>query len=177
MNEKPLNRPLNAEMIPSLFTLANLLFGFMSLIFTMDDKFQFAAYTILFSVVMDGMDGRVARRLDVSSSFGKELDSLADLVSFGVAPAILIYARYMHIHFGVWGLVIAIAFALCGAIRLARFNVLNITTHFVGVPITVAGGLLGLFALMGHYLPPLFYPIITLVLSLLMVSRITVPKY
>ncbi len=177
MNGKSLNRPLHARVIPNLFTLANLFFGIMSLIFTMENKFHFAAYTILFSVVMDGMDGRVARRLEASSTFGKELDSLSDLVSFGVAPAILIYAAFMDNRYGYVGLAIAVAFALCGAVRLARFNVLNITTHFVGVPITVAGGLLGLFALMNHVLPPLFYPISTVILALLMVSTIKIPKY
>lgn len=177
MNEKSINKPFSAKVIPSIFTLANLFFGFMSLIFTMDGKFHFAAYTILFSVVLDGMDGKVARRLDASSSFGKELDSLADLVSFGVAPAILVYAQNMHPFFGNFGLAVAIAFALCGAVRLARFNVLNISTHFVGVPITVAGGLLALFNLLSHMLPPLVYPVVTIILAILMVSRITVPKY
>ncbi len=177
MNGKPLNKPFSAKVIPNLFTLANLFFGIMSLVFTMDDKFNFAAYTILCSVVLDGMDGRVARRLEASSSFGKELDSLADLVSFGVAPAILIYAQYMHRFYGVFGLAAAIAFALCGAVRLARFNVMNITTHFVGVPITVAGGLMALFALMGQYLHPGFFLGATLILAFLMVSRLKVPKY
>jgi CDP-diacylglycerol---serine O-phosphatidyltransferase len=177
MDGKSLNRPLHARVLPNLFTLANLFFGIMSLVLTMDHKFHYAAYTILFSVVMDGMDGKVARRLDTSSTFGKELDSLSDLVSFGVAPAILIYAAFMNAPYGNFGLAIAVVFALCGAIRLARFNVLNITTHFVGVPITVAGGLLGLFALMGHVLPPIFYPIVTAILSFLMVSSIKVPKY
>ncbi|MDA8442261.1 MAG: CDP-diacylglycerol--serine O-phosphatidyltransferase [Peptococcaceae bacterium] len=177
MNEGKLLNRANAKLIPSVFTLANLLFGLMSLVFTMDGKYHFSAYTILLSVVLDGMDGKVARRLDASSSFGKELDSLADLVSFGVAPAILVYAQFLHAAFGNFGLATAIIFTLCGAVRLARFNVMNISTHFIGVPITVAGGLLGLFVLMGHFLPPLFYMVVMLILAILMVSRITVPKY
>ena len=177
MNGKSLGSPINAKMIPSMLTLANLLFGILSLVFTMDGNFKFAAYTIIFAVILDGMDGKVARKLDASSNFGKELDSLCDLVSFGVAPAILIYAAYLHGPYGKFGLAVALLFALCGAIRLARFNTLNITTHFVGVPITVAGGLMGLFAMMGHYLPALFYLIASVVLALLMVSSIKVPKY
>jgi len=175
MNGKPLQNPISAKIIPNIFTLANLFFGIISLVFTMDEGFRFAAYLILCSVVLDGMDGRVARRLEASSSFGKELDSLADLVSFGVAPAILLYAQVLHAPYGRFGLAVAVAFALCGAVRLARFNVMNITTHFEGVPITVAGGLLALFILMG--LPPLFYLISTIVLAGLMVSRFKVPKY
>lgn len=175
MNGKPLNRPISAKIIPNIVTLANLFFGIISLVFTMENSFPFAAYTILCSVVLDGMDGRVARRLEASSSFGKELDSLADLVSFGVAPAILVYAKVLNVPYGKFGLAVAIAFALCGAIRLARFNVMNITTHFVGVPITVAGGLLALFTLLG--LAPLFYLITTIVLAFLMVSTLKVRKY
>ncbi|HEX3014981.1 MAG TPA: CDP-diacylglycerol--serine O-phosphatidyltransferase [Desulfobacteria bacterium] len=175
MEGKTLNNSFGAKVIPSAMTLTNLLFGILSLVFTMEDAFRWAAYAILFAVIMDGMDGRVARRFEASSSFGKELDSLADLVSFGVAPAILTYAKYMHLPFGNIGLAVAIIFALCGAVRLARFNVLNITTHFVGVPITVAGGFVALFSLM--HLPALFYPIVSLVLAFLMVSTFKVPKY
>lgn len=92
-----------------------------------------------------------------------------------VLPAILVYAKVMDAAFGKLGLAIAVAFALCGAVRLARFNVMNVTTHFIGVPITVAGGLLALVSLMG--LAPLFYLIITVILAFLMVSTFKVPKY
>ena len=83
--------PIKARMIPSIFTLANLLFGFLALILVIDENYTIAAAMILVSVLMDSLDGKVARRLSVSSDFGKELDSLSDLVSFGVAPAILTY--------------------------------------------------------------------------------------
>ena len=169
---------MNLKLIPSIFTLANLLLGVISLLFTMDDEYVIAASMILLAMILDAMDGRLARRLDATSSFGKELDSLADLVSFGVAPAILVYALKMQ-DFGMVGLVICIAFALCGAIRLARFNVLNITTHYVGVPITAAGSLLALLVLIGTRvtLPGVFFMVLMALLSYLMVSNINVPKY
>jgi len=167
---------MNAKLIPSIFTLANLLVGVVSLVLTMDSNFQLAAIMILFAMVLDGMDGRLARRLDAASPFGKELDSLADLVSFGVAPAILVYALKMKA-LGFIGLLVCLAFALCGAIRLARFNVLNISTYFVGVPITAAGSLVALTILLGNRLPVMAYPVIMIVLAYLMVSNIKVPKY
>jgi len=164
--------------IPNMVTLANLLLGVVSLVYTMDGRYQIAATAILLAMVLDGMDGKIARRLDVASSFGKELDSLCDLVSFGVAPALLVYSSILQ-DMGHIGLIIAVNFALCGAIRLARFNVLNITTHFIGIPITFAGSLMALAILLANKIPlPLVvFPLLTLVLSYLMVSNLKVPKY
>ncbi len=167
---------MNIKFIPSVFTLANLLVGVVSLVFTMENEFQIAAVLILFAMILDGMDGRLARRLDAASPFGKELDSLADLVSFGVSPAILVYAAKLK-YFGPSGLIICIAFALCGAIRLARFNVLNISTYFIGVPITAAGSLVALTVLLGNRLPGMVYPVIMVLLAFFMVSNIKIPKY
>lgn len=171
---------MNTKMIPSAFTLANLLLGVVSLVNSMDKQFAMAALMILLSMVLDGMDGKIARRFDATSSFGKELDSLADLVSFGVAPAILIYA-FKTTGFGLVGLLLTLLFVLCGAIRLARFNVLNITDYFVGVPITAAGSFLALIAIMDILLkkniPPMAFAVVVVILAFLMVSRIKVPKY
>lgn len=171
---------MRTKVIPNAFTLTNLLLGFISLIYTMNSQYHLAAIMILVSMILDGMDGKIARRLDVSSPFGKELDSLADLVSFGVAPAILAYAAALQQDLGVVGLMIAILFALCGAVRLARFNVLNITTHFVGVPITFAGSLMAAVILMSQRLPWLpfwFVAVVMISMAGLMVSKIKVPKY
>lgn len=162
--------------IPNIVTLSNLGFGITSLWFTMEGNYKEAAVAILFAMVLDGMDGRLARRFKVSSDFGKELDSLSDLVSFGVAPGLLTFGAVLSAY-GYWGLMISIIFSLCGAIRLARFNILNIKTHFVGVPITFAGPLMAIFVLLSNRLPLAFYPIASLVLSYLMVSNIKVPKY
>ncbi|MBZ4653137.1 MAG: CDP-diacylglycerol--serine O-phosphatidyltransferase [Peptococcaceae bacterium] len=167
---------MSKRLIPNIVTLANLFFGITSLWLTMESQYKEAAVSILFAMVLDGMDGRLARRLHVTSDFGKELDSLSDLVSFGVAPALLTYGSILN-NLGYWGLLIAIIFALCGAIRLARFNVLNIKTHFVGVPITICGPLMAIFVLLSNRLPLEFYVIMSIVLSYLMVSNIKVPKY
>jgi len=172
--------PITANMIPSIFTLANLLCGFLALILVIEGYYTIAAAMILLSVLLDSLDGKVARRLSVSSDFGKELDSLSDLVSFGVAPAILTYQAILRPlkpeYIGYIGLGIAAIFALCGAIRLARFNMLNITTHFVGVPITFAGGFLALLMLFRTMLPWFIYPVMMVFLAFLMVSTFKVAK-
>ncbi|MDR3602729.1 MAG: CDP-diacylglycerol--serine O-phosphatidyltransferase [Desulfosporosinus sp.] len=172
--------PIPARMIPSIFTLANLLFGFLALIWVLEGDFTLAAAMILLSVLMDSLDGKVARRLSVSSDFGKELDSLSDLVSFGVAPAILTYQAILQPlqppYVRCVGLGIAIVFALCGAVRLARFNMLNITTHFVGVPITFAGGFMALLMFLRNMMPWYIYPASMVILAFLMVSTFKVPK-
>lgn len=163
--------------IPNLFTISNLLLGLLSLIYSADGQYKMSAIMILFSAILDGMDGKVARKLDVSSLFGKELDSLSDLVSFGVAPAMLLYQQILRADFGIWGLLVVLLFASCGALRLARFNVLNITGYFLGIPITAAGGLAALISLSAGQLSPLAIIISTLALALLMVSNLKVPKY
>jgi CDP-diacylglycerol--serine O-phosphatidyltransferase len=163
-------------MIPNIFTLANLFFGFLSLIFTLDGRIRLAAGMILLSVLLDSLDGKVARKFSVSSDFGKQLDSLCDLVSFGVAPAILAYKVFLQEHLGYYGIFIAAMFILCGAVRLARFNVLDISTYFVGVPITFAGGLMALLMLFYKLVPWVYYPIILIVLAILMVGTFRVPK-
>ena len=172
--------PIRASMIPSIFTLANLLCGFLALIWVIEGKFTLAATMILLSVLMDTLDGKVARRLSVSSDFGKELDSLSDLVSFGVAPAILTYQAILQPlqpeYVRYVGLGIAAVFALCGAIRLARFNMMNITTHFLGVPITFAGGFLALLMFIRNMVPWYIYPVSMLILAFLMVSTFRVSK-
>jgi CDP-diacylglycerol--serine O-phosphatidyltransferase len=125
---------------------------------------------------MDGMDGRLARRFKATSDFGKELDSLSDLVSFGVAPALLAYSVQLY-HWRYVGLLLAVSFALCGAYRLARFNVLCIKTHFIGVPITFCGPILTLLLLLSKWIPSGLYPFLTVLLAYLMVSNIKVRKF
>jgi CDP-diacylglycerol--serine O-phosphatidyltransferase len=167
---------INVNIIPNMFTLANLFFGFLALTFTLDGKVSLAAGMILLSVLLDSLDGKVARKFSVSSDFGKQLDSLCDLVSFGVAPALLVYKVFLQEHLGYYGILIAAVFTLCGAVRLARFNVLDISTYFVGVPITFAGGLMALLMLFYKLIPWVYYPIILIVLAILMVGTFRVPK-
>lgn len=167
---------INVNIIPNMFTLANLFCGFLSLTFTLDGKIKLAAGMILLSVLLDSLDGKVARKFSVSSDFGKQLDSLCDLVSFGVAPALLAYKVFLQEHLGYYGILIAAVFTLCGAVRLARFNVLDVSTYFLGVPITFAGGLMALLMLFYKLVPWVYYPVLLIVLAILMVGTFRVPK-
>lgn len=163
-------------MIPNLLTAGNLWLGILAIISAFKGDFKVASIYIIIAAFLDGLDGKAARKLNVSSEFGKQLDSLCDLVSFGVAPGILAYAVALQ-DYAVIGIIISLIYITAGAFRLARFNVLNITTHFIGIPITIAGGLMALFIYFGINLPPYFLVIITLSLSYFMVSNIKTPKF
>ncbi|MCD5407152.1 MAG: CDP-diacylglycerol--serine O-phosphatidyltransferase [Desulfotomaculum sp.] len=162
--------------IPNILTAINLAAGVLALILVMAENYTVAAALILLATILDSMDGKLARHLKVASDFGKELDSLADLVSFGVAPAILVYAMVLE-GLGVLGLIIAIVFVVCGALRLARFNAKDFTGKFEGVPITVAGGLVALLMLVGKDLHAGIILTIIVGLSFLMISKISIPKF
>ncbi|MEA1986261.1 MAG: CDP-diacylglycerol--serine O-phosphatidyltransferase [Candidatus Marinimicrobia bacterium] len=124
---------------PSIFTLLNMFLGFMSISFSFKhgfDNFLIAGWLIFFASIFDGLDGKVARMVHGSSDFGIEIDSLADLISFVIAPAMLSY-NYFFYKFGGWGLAISFSFVIFGTIRLARFNVnahRESLDHFVGMP-------------------------------------------
>lgn len=163
--------------IPNIFTLLNLTFGVLSLLYAVHQDYLAAAVFILVAALLDGVDGRIARRLHVSSELGKQLDSLSDLVSFGVAPAMLIYLSIFAPHYSAWGsMLLTVVYVLCGAFRLARFNTANIQDYFIGIPITAAGGIIALLSLFDSYLSPGFFLILMPLLSYLMVSSIKVPK-
>lgn len=167
---------MGLNVIPSLFTVGNFVFGVLSLYYTMGERYQLAAISVLFCMIMDGLDGRIARKLDASSNFGKELDSLADVVSFGVAPALLVYAQILD-SYQLVGLLAVLWFAVAGMLRLARFNVQNVSGYFVGVPITAAGSLVALLNLMPKLIPSQAFLGITVLLGVFMVSKIKVPKH
>jgi CDP-diacylglycerol---serine O-phosphatidyltransferase len=127
-------------LIPSLFTTGNLICGFFSLVSTFNGDYFQASLFIILANVLDGLDGLVARITKTTSQFGVELDSLADLVSFGVAPAVLVF-YWALVPWHTWGWLAACLYVVCGALRLARFNVQikNVEkTHFVGLPIPAA---------------------------------------
>ena len=122
-------------LIPSLFTVANMFAGFFSLISTLNGNYDTAAVAIGIAVFLDGLDGWAARLAKADSDFGLQLDSLADVISFGVAPAILIYSWGLS-EFGDFARFSAFVFLICGAMRLARFNVqVQDLKHFAGLPI------------------------------------------
>lgn len=164
--------------IPNALTALNLVLGMCAIISTFHGEFYQAALFIVAAMISDGLDGRVARYLNVSSEFGKELDSLCDLVSFGVAPAILSYAFLLK-DFGIIGYLVAAFFATCGALRLARFNV-NTTTvkgYFMGLPIPAAGCVVATFVMLGIKPEGWVFPILVTVFAYLMVSTIKYPDF
>lgn len=157
-------------------TLVNIIFGSLSLVSTLHANYKIAALFILVAVVMDGLDGRIARRFGIMSEMGKELDSLCDLVSFGVAPALLLYSQVLYMFPYLLGLIAAVIYIMCGAFRLARFNVLNIKEYFVGIPITLAGTALALVSLLASFIPDYLTLITVIFLAFMMISNVKVRK-
>src|SRR2546430_17517041 len=136
--------------LPSLFTVSSIFCGVYSIMLSAGeatgDNFYRAAVAVFFGNFFDAFDGRVARLTKTQSDFGVELDSLADVITFGVAPAILVYKWALY-GLGTTGIIISGVYASCGAIRLARFNVLahteaGVQRFFVGLPIPLAAGTL-----------------------------------
>ncbi|MEK6535750.1 MAG: CDP-diacylglycerol--serine O-phosphatidyltransferase [Thermodesulfobacteriota bacterium] len=140
--------------LPNLFTTANLFCGFYSAIASMKGMYEIAAVTILIAVVLDSLDGRIARITHTTSKFGGEYDSLCDLVTFGVAPAILVY-NWSLLAYGKLGWLAAFLFVVCGALRLARFNVqigvIN-SRFFNGLPIPGGAAVLATGVILFYYL-------------------------
>ena len=114
---------------------------------TIQQDYKLACLFILFAGFIDRYDGRVARYLNVSSDLGKQLDSLADLVSFGVAPSILVCYIYNFTSLGIIGYLLVTIFPIAGAYRLARYNSTTFNDVFMGVPITAAGSFLAFYSL------------------------------
>jgi CDP-diacylglycerol--serine O-phosphatidyltransferase len=129
--------------LPNLFTSFNLFCGFYAIISSINGKFTAAAIAVLIAVLFDVLDGKVARATNTTSRFGVEYDSLADLVSFGLAPGIMIYLWALK-PFGRLGWLAAFLFMACGALRLARFNAQAGTSnsdYFTGLPIPAAAAM------------------------------------
>ncbi len=130
-------------LLPSLFTTANLFSGFLAVLLTTHGRYVEAALAVLAAILLDILDGKVARLTNTTTQFGLEFDSLADVVSFCVAPAFLLYAWALS-HLGRAAWLAAFLFVICGALRLARFNVyagLVDRRFFVGLPTPAAAGL------------------------------------
>jgi CDP-diacylglycerol---serine O-phosphatidyltransferase len=182
--------------IPSLFTCGNMSFGVLSVIASIRGHFIPAAWFLIGALCCDIFDGRIARMTKTTSMFGMELDSLSDLVSFGIAPAIMMYMLVLNT-MGKIGIAVAVLYVLCCALRLARFNVLahtgEVHKHFVGLPTPASAGVIISFVLSYQLLAPegihlnsktipvlmefmpIFFkvmPVVIVVLSFLMVSNI-----
>lgn len=131
-------------LLPNLFTIAGLFAGFYAIVTAMEGYFNYAAVAIFVAMIMDFFDGRVARLTNTQSAFGAELDSLSDMVSFGVAPALVIYSWSLE-GLGKLGWLAAFIFTAAGALRLARFNTqvsIADKRYFQGLPIPAAAGVL-----------------------------------
>jgi len=136
--------------LPNLFTTGNLFCGFWSIISVFQEHYFYGAVAILLAAIFDVLDGKVARLAGATSKFGIQYDSLADLVSFGIAPAVLAFSWALR-PFGRLGWVAAFLFVVCGAVRLARFNVLAAvgdTKYFKGLPIPAAASMVSLVILL-----------------------------
>lgn len=165
--------------LPNLLTAANLFCGFYSIIASLQDFYIPACIAILVAGVFDLLDGRIARLTKGHSKFGEEFDSLSDLVSFGLAPAMLLYLWSLE-SFGRIGWLASFVFVVCGALRLARFNAKSSSLekkYFEGLPIPIAAYTLVTLTLLFHELmleesKNYFNLIITIVLGALMVSNI-----
>jgi CDP-diacylglycerol--serine O-phosphatidyltransferase len=154
-------------LLPNLFTASNLILGFLSIVMAFNDAlalklgqetqqlpFVWSARLILIAILFDMMDGRLARATGTTSRFGVEFDSMSDLVSFGMAPAVLIYAtvlRYLPLWIGVFP---AVLYVVCAAVRLARFNVqsgVEEKDKFMGLPSPAAAGVLASYVLLSRW--------------------------
>lgn len=157
-------------------TLLNLVSGFTALVCIVNGWYMGSALLILLAAVFDHLDGRIARKGNDCTDMGKQLDSLCDLVSFGVAPALLILFQFLPAGWFVPGAVAAVCYVLCGAYRLARFNISGQVDYFTGIPITMAGLMLALLSLPGVlWAAPAMMAVLVL-LGVLMVSTLRIPK-
>lgn len=177
------------HLVPNLVTILGMCAGLSAIRFTFDGRFELAASLIVVAAIMDGIDGLLARKLNAASSFGAELDSFADFVSFGVAPSILVFGYALSGPMAGPGWIFVLVFAVCACLRLARFNISSRAStedapakHFVGVP-APAGAMLGLlpvYAGLAGWIDPSRFPVLTALylagIGLLMVSRLPTPS-
>ena len=172
---------------PNLITLLNLFFGFLSILNCYIANYSLACYFILLAAVLDSLDGKIARLFRVSTEFGKELDSLADLVSFCLAPSVLVYILYSQNMPGISGELIASAPLLLGVIRLAQYNTSENenSSYFKGLPTTFNAIFIcslilyieNIKTIAPEYSQPRFLLPIIISSSFLMISRIKYPKF
>ncbi|MBN2370483.1 MAG: CDP-diacylglycerol--serine O-phosphatidyltransferase [Vicinamibacteria bacterium] len=172
------------SLLPTFFTMGNLFLGFRAIVASIEGQHERAAPLILWAILLDILDGRIARMTGTASDFGGELDSLADAISFGVAPAVLFYTWACRPVIPV-GWVAAFLFVVCGVMRLARFNVQKHAVdgrHFVGLPIPAAAGQLAVIVLfaprpLDSLSARLMIVFIMTALSFLMVSTLRYPSF
>jgi CDP-diacylglycerol--serine O-phosphatidyltransferase len=167
------------HLIPNAVTLANIALGFLGIVAAARGQFERAVLFLFFAALCDLADGKLARALDACSKFGMELDSLSDMVSFGIAPSVLVYLAVLQ-PLGWIGVAVAVVYPLCGAIRLARYNSDASTLGqltFLGVPIPIAASYLWSMVLVRDSLNIWIIAAGTLWIAGCMVSTLKVPKF
>ncbi len=169
--------------LPNLFTASSIFVGVISIVEASKGNFVLASWLILLALVFDGLDGRIARMTNTTSQFGVEFDSLADIISFGIAPAMLLYFFIGH-EFGRFGILVSALYVIFGAIRLARFNISTAKTDpnvFIGLPIPTAAVFVSMWILLFHKYNLEDYCMVLLFLALgvamLMVSNFRYPSF
>ena len=156
--------------LPDLFTFLNIFMGLLAILLTIKEEYFFASISLLFAVAFDYFDGKIARLIKREGDFGKQLDSLADTISFGIAPAIFGFSL-IQTNFAV---IVFALFLFAGVLRLARYNIMEFSGEFAGMPITVNGIIIPLIFLLK--VPTDIYPYIYLFLAILMVSPLKIKK-
>jgi CDP-diacylglycerol--serine O-phosphatidyltransferase len=167
------------HVIPNAVTLGNITLGFFGMVAAARGQIERSVLLLFCAAICDLADGKLARALNATSKFGMELDSLSDMVSFGIAPALLVYLAVLA-PLGTLGAVVALIYPLCGAIRLARYNsdVSNIgKVTFLGCPIPIAASYVWSMVLVRDALPAWAIATGTLVVAGAMVSTLKVPKF
>lgn len=169
---------MSKNAIPNIFTFGNLASGVMSLMMIFQENYTLACLFIFLAAIFDRYDGRIARYLNVTDELGKELDSLADLVSFGVAPSILTFNLFGFSNLGIIGYFFVLIFPIAGAYRLARYNTTAFDGVFMGIPITAAGTFMALYALISiqNATNSVLTILILVILSYLMVCKLKFKK-
>ena len=157
-------------------TIGNIISGFASIIFTLGGDYTNAVLAIFAALLFDGLDGRVARFLDNTTEFGRELDSLSDVVSFGVAPALLVYSTTLS-SVGLLGAAASASLVVAGAIRLARFNLLKGLKYFMGLPIPVAGVFISALIYTETKIAPKTLAVLVIIIAYLMISKVKYPSF
>jgi CDP-diacylglycerol--serine O-phosphatidyltransferase len=158
--------------VQDVFTLLNAACGVLAVFGAIRGHFGWAVLGLLSAMVCDYLDGTIGRWLGTPHAFGKELDSLADIVSFGVAPAVFAYTYAAPPG---WLTVVLVLFVVCGILRLARFNVVNLAGEYIGMPISWNGLLVPLCYAVG--LPPRYYGLVFGLSAVLMISPLRIKKW
>ncbi|PLR85864.1 CDP-diacylglycerol--serine O-phosphatidyltransferase [Bacillus canaveralius] len=159
----------------NVLTLVNITLGGFAIIVGINGNLNLSLLLIFIAALADRFDGAAARKFQIESELGKQLDSMSDIISFGVAPALLLYQGILF-EFGAPGAFFTVFFIGCGAFRLARFNITENNGFFTGLPITAAGCLITLSFLAIPYWKPHAFIIIIVILSFLMVSSFRLRK-